>query len=160
MSISMKPGPISSQSAKVRTGTNFLTRLSRVVFFLRPPEAISLTGRSSRSIVAALMANSCSFTPSCKCRCPCRSMASINDGNKDFSRLPQIRSDVSHRTIRSEEHTSELQSLRHLVCRLLLEKKKSIYLPPCCSPDSFLPLSVFIREIRAPFFPLDFFFFF
>src|ERR1039458_6250873 len=28
------------------------------------------------------------------------------------------------RLIRSEEHTSELQSLRHLVCRLLLEKKK------------------------------------
>src|SRR5262245_62910643 len=27
---------------------------------------------------------------------------------------------------RSEEHTSELQSLRHLVCRLLLEKKKQI----------------------------------
>src|SRR5205814_7364543 len=27
-------------------------------------------------------------------------------------------------TVRSEEHTSELQSLRHLVCRLLLEKKK------------------------------------
>src|SRR5262245_64835672 len=25
---------------------------------------------------------------------------------------------------RSEDHTSELQSLRHLVCRLLLEKKK------------------------------------
>src|SRR5205814_10550155 len=29
---------------------------------------------------------------------------------------------VAHR---SEEHTSELQSLRHLVCRLLLEKKKT-----------------------------------
>src|SRR5258705_9977879 len=28
---------------------------------------------------------------------------------------------------RSEEHTSELQSLRHLVCRLLLEKKKMSY---------------------------------
>src|SRR5262245_62263134 len=27
---------------------------------------------------------------------------------------------------RSEEHTSELQSLRHLVCRLLLEKKKQV----------------------------------
>src|SRR5438045_5038272 len=27
---------------------------------------------------------------------------------------------------RSEEHTSELQSLRHLVCRLLLEKKNEI----------------------------------
>src|SRR5947199_3216988 len=30
----------------------------------------------------------------------------------------------SNRGLRSEEHTSELQSLRHLVCRLLLEKKK------------------------------------
>src|SRR5438045_5243079 len=29
-----------------------------------------------------------------------------------------------HGDVRSEEHTSELQSLRHLVCRLLLEKKK------------------------------------
>src|SRR5437899_4238658 len=29
-----------------------------------------------------------------------------------------------NRNGRSEEHTSELQSLRHLVCRLLLEKKK------------------------------------
>src|SRR5262245_25706181 len=29
----------------------------------------------------------------------------------------------SRRENRSEEHTSELQSLRHLVCRLLLEKK-------------------------------------
>src|SRR5947199_10834387 len=31
---------------------------------------------------------------------------------------------ASARPGRSEEHTSELQSLRHLVCRLLLEKKK------------------------------------
>src|SRR6266404_8241869 len=29
---------------------------------------------------------------------------------------------------RSEEHTSELQSLAYLVCRLLLEKKKKIFL--------------------------------
>src|SRR2546429_7035580 len=29
-------------------------------------------------------------------------------------------------TMRSEEHTSELQSRLHLVCRLLLEKKKTI----------------------------------
>src|ERR1039458_6198897 len=28
---------------------------------------------------------------------------------------------------RSEEHTSELQSLRHLVCRLLLEKNKKFF---------------------------------
>src|SRR5262245_64124506 len=34
------------------------------------------------------------------------------------------RSPAGARARRSEEHTSELQSLRHLVCRLLLEKKK------------------------------------
>src|SRR2546422_4289081 len=31
-----------------------------------------------------------------------------------------------HDHVRSEEHTSELQSRLHLVCRLLLEKKKTI----------------------------------
>src|SRR2546422_7251392 len=31
---------------------------------------------------------------------------------------------------RSEEHTSELQSRLHLVCRLLLEKKKNAYSRP------------------------------
>src|ERR1035438_3647379 len=31
--------------------------------------------------------------------------------------------EMARRVYRSEEHTSELQSLRHLVCRLLLEKK-------------------------------------
>src|SRR3712207_2679873 len=35
---------------------------------------------------------------------------------------------------RSEEHTSELQSRQHLVCRLLLEKKKTLYtIPPHCA---------------------------
>src|SRR5471030_1922153 len=34
------------------------------------------------------------------------------------------RSRLSRGYRRSEEHTSELQSLRHLVCRLLLEKQK------------------------------------
>src|SRR2546425_3508622 len=35
--------------------------------------------------------------------------------------------DVGFRYPRSEEHTSELQSLAYLVCRLLLEKKKKKY---------------------------------
>src|SRR5947199_1539728 len=38
--------------------------------------------------------------------------------------LKQTEFDTNPRC-RSEEHTSELQSLRHLVCRLLLEKKKA-----------------------------------
>src|ERR1039458_10702627 len=40
--------------------------------------------------------------------------------------------------MRSEEHTSELQSLRHLVCRLLLEKKKSRRTWICARLEVFL----------------------
>src|SRR5205814_9214556 len=43
----------------------------------------------------------------------------------ELNRLMQVRGAALQRFgERSEEHTSELQSLRHLVCRLLLEKKK------------------------------------
>src|SRR2546422_10179578 len=37
---------------------------------------------------------------------------------------------VPNQSVRSEEHTSELQSRLHLVCRLLLEKKKKIVKAP------------------------------
>src|ERR1039458_10443666 len=40
-----------------------------------------------------------------------------------FSPCPPRLKPLSWTAVRSEEHTSELQSLRHLVCRLLLEKK-------------------------------------
>src|SRR2546425_4109516 len=47
------------------------------------------------------------------------------DDRPERSRLPQ-RAEPSRRAAgRSEEHTSELQSLAYLVCRLLLEKKKN-----------------------------------
>src|SRR5205814_9172202 len=50
---------------------------------------------------------------------------SVSAGSSALSVRP---TNASHsrasRQARSEEHTSELQSLRHLVCRLLLEKKK------------------------------------
>src|SRR5437899_6210090 len=39
---------------------------------------------------------------------------------------------------RSEEHTSELQSLRHLVCRLLLEKKITMVTMRCGSKSAAL----------------------
>src|SRR3989442_4214828 len=44
-------------------------------------------------------------------------LASHDDAHQGFSGHP--------RRVRSEEHTSELQSRPHLVCRLLLEKKKN-----------------------------------
>src|SRR5205814_6433603 len=54
------------------------------------------------------------------CRHPSRSLTQVNS-------LPPASHCRSSTTTarRSEEHTSELQSLRHLVCRLLLEKKKN-----------------------------------
>src|SRR5258707_12537401 len=53
----------------------------------------------------------------------------IIDGNglrsiKPFTKQPRRFCVFEH--IRSEEHTSELQSRQYLVCRLLLEKKKQI----------------------------------
>src|SRR5258708_10754694 len=41
--------------------------------------------------------------------------------------------EAPHQLIRSEEHTSELQSPDHLVCRLLLEKKKN---PQACKTST------------------------
>src|SRR5260370_5952733 len=62
-----------------------------------------------------------SAPPFSGCRLPCRSR-----------HCPQCRSALHIVRSRSEEHTSELQSHLNLVCRLLLEKKKtnheSIYL--------------------------------
>src|SRR5947209_11959167 len=42
---------------------------------------------------------------------------------------------ISNMMIRSEEHTSELQSRQYLVCRLLLEKKKKNSVPGHVSGD-------------------------
>src|ERR1039458_6641064 len=46
---------------------------------------------------------------------------------------------------RSEEHTSELQSLRHLVCRLLLEKKNRF------NESAIIRSGVLVRKPIAPF---------
>src|SRR3712207_8177075 len=55
----------------------------------------------------------------------------------DLPRDLPVRGLVEHREgdLRSEEHTSELQSRQYLVCRLLLEKKKiTPLLPPLPPP--------------------------
>src|SRR3989441_4969277 len=51
----------------------------------------------------------------------------------DRPRQLDLRAAIHLRRLRSEEHTSELQSLAYLVCRLLLEKKKkNIYTSMVC----------------------------
>src|SRR5437899_10008489 len=58
---------------------------------------------------------------------PISSSCQRGDGNAStFTTCWMFWSTAPLFTARSEEHTSELQSLRHLVCRLLLEKKKQV----------------------------------
>src|SRR5438445_3401490 len=53
---------------------------------------------------------------------------------------------ASTHLVRSEEHTSELQSRQYLVCRLLLEKKKRSYppYPSCAGTSTYLLYPTFI----------------
>src|SRR2546429_4582186 len=62
---------------------------------------------------------------------------------KKTSRLPKARRKTKVRRRRSEEHTSELQSRLHLVCRLLLEKKKNFQTkaPPPLTPITSLHIT-------------------
>src|SRR5439155_9218879 len=53
-----------------------------------------------------------------------RSYGWAEDALQGARQEPDPRRRVRLRFLRSEEHTSELQSRGHLVCRLLLEKKK------------------------------------
>src|SRR3712207_7444779 len=52
--------------------------------------------------------------------------ANPSEGELDASLLRDAVGGLSRQFDRSEEHTSELQSRQYLVCRLLLEKKKTI----------------------------------
>src|SRR2546429_3197836 len=47
------------------------------------------------------------------------------------------KSSTNYNCLRSEEHTSELQSRLHLVCRLLLEKKKINSIPLTTALDEY-----------------------
>src|SRR5229473_365554 len=90
-----------------------------------PDSEMDVSPRSKRRYRAA---PACSSAAKAKCghsslsgttsRRPCRSAASRSACGSIRSRRGCV--------ARSEEHTSELQSLAYLVCRLLLEKKKKI----------------------------------
>src|SRR5947208_10114234 len=51
-------------------------------------------------------------------------MGYVRDDGKTMTAQPHLQLGDQKKMWRSEEHTSELQSPDHLVCRLLLEKKK------------------------------------
>src|SRR3989442_597588 len=85
---------------------------------------IGILAGSSRSLSstpdATTCANQLSTTTSMRRSENCRKQSTLT-----CRRLPTPRKNSTDAsTHRSEEHTSELQSRPHLVCRLLLEKKK------------------------------------
>src|SRR5258708_26724766 len=53
-------------------------------------------------------------------------------------------------TVRSEEHTSELQSPDHLVCRLLLEKKNTVDVLKDLQPSTSAPSDQAVSSASAP----------
>src|SRR5437016_11714477 len=68
-----------------------------------------------------------------------RDLAFVGAGATEIAGAGQDLGGVAFAGERSEEHTSELQSLTNLVCRLLLEKKKKkkegviVALSDCCN---------------------------
>src|SRR3712207_7249349 len=75
--------------------------------------------RGARRIYADLLA-----APSARL---CRQGVRPQGQGRRHNRLRVGQRRVRDGGLRSEEHTSELQSRQYLVCRLLLEKKKKIY---------------------------------
>src|SRR2546427_4932976 len=116
-----------------------------------PPHfrAIRLSGRS-RSPSGRLVVNPCSADTRQYCASgftPPRSSSSCTatPSNVLSSRLHRVTQCMSQFTVlrgsasssRSEEHTSELQSQSNLVCRLLLEKKKTQTINLCTSTKRY-----------------------
>src|SRR2546422_7425165 len=79
----------------------------------RPPRSTLFPYTTLFRSVHRILANPCIFTPHFV---PC---PDTRERDKGFGTQRQ-----ASEAPRSEEHTSELQSRLHLVCRLLLEKKK------------------------------------
>src|SRR5207253_10511908 len=102
------PSPHSSQRA--RRGLSRASARARTAIWianhLRPVPHFSIRSRGGRESGVD--------------RPGCRSISRVHSASPRASCHPR-----ADRPLRSEEHTSELQSRGHLVCRLLLEKKKN-----------------------------------
>src|SRR5687768_6097222 len=80
---------------------------------------------ASATLLSAIGFRVKSGTSMSKCALPCFTLPLSCAATRTWYRPVGSDKCRSRRTPRSEEHTSELQSRLHLVCRLLLEKKKT-----------------------------------
>src|SRR5690606_41981431 len=96
-----------------------LSRISSFALSATPHELLPFpTRRSSDLAMASLAARSCGLEVS-----PEEILATNSGQFALFAALQATLNPGEHAILRSEEHTSELQSRENLVCRLLLEKK-------------------------------------
>src|SRR2546422_3970422 len=110
-------------TAKFRSLKTVRSRIGSAVVSSRTMKPTSVHDASTNSAMISRESNQSSFSP--------RSRASCRKPNPNIIRKSPAtsmrRGLLTHgESNRSEEHTSELQSRLHLVCRLLLEKKKKI----------------------------------
>src|SRR5947209_11244012 len=105
---------VSRRMPSLEVSTTFF-RISRFfVAWNRSPSSPTIVHERSRSNTSTAMARS-DVRPSASKMSACSALS--------FQRTPPVSSSM-FASLRSEEHTSELQSRQYLVCRLLLEKKK------------------------------------
>src|SRR5687767_5964862 len=121
---------------------DFVLRRARekAIVHVRPAAALTkgLEGREMTEIGLLSEAGAVAFTDGARSVTNAQVMRRALTYAKDFDALvmhhvedPDLAGGgvVNEGEWRSEEHTSELQSLAYLVCRLLLEKKKRLHLP-------------------------------
>src|SRR5207244_13406845 len=98
------------------------------LFFLfhhpAPPETHTLSLHDALPISSRRRATASSSRPMSTARSCGSTTAATRSSRRIPRRSPRCSRSCAATASRSEEHTSELQSPDHLVCRLLLEKKK------------------------------------
>src|SRR5690349_22727304 len=99
--------------------TGIITDLGRV---RRLRRGTGPEGGCEATIATAYPVEEIAVGASIACSGPCLTVIAVEPGAFTVEASAET---LARTTLRSEEHTSELQSRRDLVCRLLLEKKKT-----------------------------------
>src|SRR6266699_3214863 len=111
--------------AAIRPGEQFLTTIEGCSVSRSPcPTAVIRTASPVVSVAASASAKSASTYACWPITCP---VAPAAGPEVTVTSFPTQDRNWTAMFARSEEHTSELQSRPHLVCRLLLEKKKYLH---------------------------------
>src|SRR2546429_6972275 len=117
----MPKWPATSNSPPPRISSAASVRRKPAARHFSGSAAHNKQGKSTAKLAASLSSKRCFKTSAIRFAC----LASLPASPRSWFSLSRSASAPIRRSSRSEEHTSELQSRLHLVCRLLLEKKKA-----------------------------------